>query len=92
MPGLDSFYFWARKEPPNDLNVSAWIILLDAQAQERIWRAANVHPGLMVVRNRRLIRSWVGGRSVDQLPLVRHIEENFKTVATYGSYELMARR
>lgn len=92
LPGMDSFYFWARKEPPNDLNVSAWIVLLDAPAQERIWRAAEAHPGLMVVRNRRLIRSWVRGRSVAQLPLVRHIEENFKTVATYGGYELMTRR
>jgi hypothetical protein len=92
LPGLDSFYFWAQKAPPNSLNVSAWVILLDAEAQERIWSAAQSRAGLMVVRNRRLIRSWVGGRSVAQLPLVRHIEENFKTVSNCGDYELMVRR
>jgi hypothetical protein len=89
LPGMDSFYLWARKEPPNGLNVSAWMILLDAAEQERIWQAAQTHPGLMVVRNRRLIRSWVGGRSIAQLPLVRHIDENFVQVADYGGYEMM---
>ena len=92
LPGLNSFYFWARKEPPNGLNVSGWVVLLDSEAQERIWQAAQNRPGLMVVRNRRLIRSWVGGRSVEQLPLVRHIDENFRTVSAYGGYELMVRR
>lgn len=92
LPGLNSFYLWTNKEPPNSLNVSAWVVLLDTEAQEKVWRAAQSHPGLMVLRNRRLIRSWVGGRPVAQLPLVRHIEENFKTAATYGGYELMVRR
>ena len=92
LPGMDSFYLWTHKEPPNGLNVSAWVVLLDAQAQERIWQAAVRHPGLMVVRNRSLIRRWVRGRSVEGLPLVRHIEENFKTVAEHGGYELMTRR
>ena len=92
LPGLDSFYFWAQKDPPNGLNVSAWIVLLDAHEQERIWQAAQSHPGLMVVKNRKWIRSWVGGRSVEQLPLVRHIDDNFKTVSECGGYELMIRR
>jgi hypothetical protein len=92
LPGMDSFYLWAQKEPPNGLNVSAWIILLDGNAQERIWRAAEGRPGLMAVRNRRLIRSWVGGHSVAQLPLVQHIDEEFKTVSRYGDYELMAKK
>lgn len=89
LPGMDSFYLWAQKEPPNGLNVSAWMILLDAPEQERIWRAAQTHQGLMAVRNRRLIRSWVGGRSIAQLPLVRHIDENFVQVADYGGYEML---
>jgi hypothetical protein len=89
LPGMDSFYLWARKEPPNGLNVSAWIVLLDGPEQERIWQAAQMYQGLMVVRNRRLIRSWVGGRSIAQLPLVRHIDENFIQVADYGGYEML---
>lgn len=92
LPGLNSFYLWAQKEPPNDLNVSAWVVLLDAEAQERIWQAAQRHSGVMAVRNRRLIRSWVGGRSVANLPLVRHIEEDFQTVTNINGYELMTRR
>jgi len=91
LPGLDSLYLWAQKDPPNDLNVSAWVILLDAAAQERIWQAAQLHAGVMVVRNRSLIRSWVGGRSVANLPLVRQIEEHFQTVTNFDGYEIMAR-
>jgi hypothetical protein len=89
LPGMDSFYLWAGKEPPNGLNVSAWIVLLDTAEQESIWRAAQTHQGLMAVRNRRLIRSWVGGRSIAQLPLVRHIDESFVRVADYGGYEML---
>jgi len=92
LPGMDSFYLWAHKEPPNGLNVSAWMILLDGDEQERIWQAAQSHPGLMALRNRRLIRSWVAGRSIAQLPLVRHIDENFVEVANYGGYEMLRRK
>lgn len=92
LPGLDSFYLWAQKDPPNGLNVSGWLILLGPQEQERVWQAAQSHPGLMVVKNRKLIRRWVGGHSIEQLPLVRHIDDNFKPLSSYGGYELMIRR
>jgi hypothetical protein len=92
LPGLDSFYFWSRKDPPNSLNVSAWVVLLDDEAQERIWQAAQQADGLVVLRNRRLIRSWTRKPSVAQLPLVRHIEESFQTITNYGDYELMVKR
>ncbi|HLH53747.1 MAG TPA: hypothetical protein VKY92_09045 [Verrucomicrobiae bacterium] len=92
LPGMNSFYFWSKKEPPNGLNASAWVILLDDRAQEQIWQAARDRGGLKVLRNRNVIRSWVGGRSIHQFPLVRYIEENFHTVATYGGYEVMERQ
>jgi hypothetical protein len=92
LPGMDSLYFWAQKPPPNELNVSAWIVLLDDSEQERIWRAAQKFSGLKVVRNRQLIRRWVGGRSISQLALVRHIDEEFAPEAAYGGYEILARR
>jgi hypothetical protein len=90
LPGMDSLYLWAQKPPPNELNVSAWIVLLDDSEQERIWRAAQKFSGLKVVRNRQLIRRWVGGRSVSQLALVRHIDEEFAPEAAYGGYEILA--
>jgi hypothetical protein len=92
LPGLDSFYFWAKKDPPNSLNVSAWVILLDPASQERIWQAAQSRAGLRVIRNRGLIRIWMKRRVLADLPLVRHIETNFVTIANYGDYEVMARR
>jgi hypothetical protein len=57
-----------------------------------VWDSAKNKNGLRIVRNRRLVRSWVKGRSIQQLPLVRHIEDNFKLLATYGDYEVLVRR
>jgi hypothetical protein len=71
------------------LTLSLWIAAVGLNEQERIWRAAQTRPGLMAVRNRGLIRRWVGGRSIAQLPLVRHIDENFVQVADYGGYEML---
>jgi hypothetical protein len=92
LPGLNSFYFWARKEPPTGLNTTAWMMLLDDTAQERIWQAANKYPGLMVVKNRALIKFWMKGRSTDSLPLVRRINENFTPMLTNSGYEMLIRR
>ncbi len=91
-PGLNSLYFWARKEPPTGLNVTTWMTLLDAPCQERIWEAANKYPGLMAVRNNPLAAFWAQGRPLDHLPLVRHIDEHFRTVRSIDGYELMVRR
>jgi hypothetical protein len=66
--------------------------LLDDRCQERIWEAANKHPGLMAVRNKGLVAVWTQGRPFDRLPLVRHIDEHFRTVRSIYGYELMVRR
>jgi len=92
MPGMNSFYAWAQKAPPTELNVTTWMTLIDPAGQEAIWRAAQRSTGLRVVRCRPLTELWMQGRSTEGLPLVRHIEENFSVVATFGDYEVMARR
>lgn len=92
LPGFNSLYFWARKEPPTGLNFTAWMFSLDEHSQQRIWDAASQHRGVMAVRNRRLAEIWTQGRPFDHLPLVRAINENFQTVKVIGRYELMMRR
>jgi hypothetical protein len=92
LPGLNSLYLWAQKDPPTGLNVTTWMTLFDAASQERIWQAAQQHPGLVVVRNNKVVAFWMRGRPVNHLPLVQHIEENFTTASSQGGYELMVRR
>lgn len=92
LPGLNSLYFWAQKDPPTGFNVTAWMTLLDDRHQERIWESAKGRSGLMVVRNQYLIRFWMQGQPIDRSPLVREIDAHFDTVKTFGGYELMARR
>jgi len=92
LPGLNSLYFWAQKDPPTGLNVTLWMTLLGDRCQERIWEAANKHPGLMAVRNKNMVASQTQGRPFDHLPLVRHIDEHFRTVQSIDGYELMVRR
>ena len=90
LPGLNSFYFWAEKEPPTYL--TTWMSLSDSRYQERIWQEANRKQGLMVLRNKEMIHFWVHDRPIDNLPLVRHIDEEFETVYSNCGYELMIRR
>jgi hypothetical protein len=90
LPGLNSFYFWAEKEPPTYL--ITWMSLSDSRFQERIWQEAKQYQGLMVLRNKEMIRFWVHDRPIDNLPLVRHIDEEFETVYSNCGYELMIRR
>jgi hypothetical protein len=92
LPGLNSLYFWAQKEPPTDFNVTVWMTLLDEPCQEKIWQAAQSHPGLMVVRNQQLAAWWMQGRPFNQYALVHHIEDNFKTLSSRDGFELMIRR
>ena len=90
LPSLNSFYFWAEKEPPTYL--ITWMSLSDSRCQERIWQEAKQHQGLMVLRNKEMIHFWVNDRPIDNLPIVRHIENEFKTVYSDCGYELMIRR
>ena len=92
LPGLNSLYFWAQKDPPTGFNVTTWMTLLDDRCQERVVEAASKYRGLMVVRNRILADWWVEGRPIRQLPLVRYIDEQFYTVKSIDGYELMMRR
>ncbi len=91
LPGLNSFYFWAEKEAPTGFN-AAWMLPLEAEAQEKVWEAARQRRGLMVVRNRSLVRHWTKNRSAEQLPLVKYIQDQFQTVLTNGTYEVMIPR
>ena len=92
LPGLNSFYFWAQKEPPSSLNTTTWMTLLDGTEQEHVWKAAQDKRGLMVVRNQSLAAHWLRSRTNASFPLARHINDEFGTIYTNSGYEVMVRR
>lgn len=96
LPGLNSLYLWAQKDPPTGFNVTDWMAILDDRCQEGIWDAARNRSGLMVVRNHGLAamwgRHWPNAPPLENIPLVRHINDTFKTIETIGPYELMVRQ
>ena len=73
-------------------NVTASMTLLDHRHQAYVRDMANRYPGLVVVRNKGLIRMWAGDRPIDQEPLVRHLTDHFVVDEEIGEYELMKRR
>jgi hypothetical protein len=92
LPGLNSFYFWAQKEPPTGFNTTKWMSLLDDATQENIWQATKRHAQVMVLRNNGLVKAWTRGRPMDHSPLVQHIEQEFQIIGGEAGYELLERK
>ena len=92
IPGMNSLYFWAGKEPPTQLNASDWLALLDPRQQERVWEAAQKIHGLVVVRNRGAVHTWMRSASINQVPFVKHIDQDFQVEVTIGGFEILIRR
>ena len=59
-PGINSFYFWSRKEPPTHLNSTGWG-LFNQNQQEEIREALLKSERSKIVVHRNLVRSWETG-------------------------------
>lgn len=100
LPGMNSFYLWAGIDPPTGLNTTSWMYLLDEDQQQRIVDAVRPVRRLCAVRNDALLRWWVKGpppgrpRSAPppDRPLLRFINDDFRTVDQVGDYRIMVRR
>ena len=95
LPGYDSLYFWAEKEPPTALNTTLWWMLLDDREQEQIVEALSRCPRACVIGQYHpgwVAHTQVRGRSASTMPLVRYILDNFETIGRVNEYEFMVRR
>jgi hypothetical protein len=90
LPGMNSFYIWADREPPTGLNATAWMELFDDEQQQRVVEATRSQENLCLLENEGLMGYWMRGRE-PQGPLVRYLRRGFRPVATFGEYKLLRR-
>jgi len=92
MPGLDSFYLWARQDPPTSLNVGDWMGLWDSDKQRRALHDITGTPGLCLLRNDALASNYEQDGGFPDRPLYRWFTHApFEPVARIGDYEILAR-
>lgn len=100
VPGMDSFYFWTRQEPPTSKNLGFWMTALPAQDQARIVAVLERHPRASVIYSPEIVRFWTHSLQAKQGPLVDYIFSHFQTVESFqrdtgywqDSYQLMVRK
>jgi hypothetical protein len=90
LPGMNSFYFWAEREPPSGFNATAWPTLFDDADQRRVIEATRSTAGLCLLENAPLAAGWSAGE-VPEGPLVRYLRRGFQPVVTIGDYQLLKR-
>ncbi len=88
LPGLNSFYLLANKQPPTWQNAGAWTNLFDADRQSVAVRDLERVSGLCVIRNRELESFWTSGGEQQPGPLRPFLESKTVPVATVGDYEI----
>jgi hypothetical protein len=91
VPGMNSFYFWAQKKPPTNLNATIWMTLFDAHRQNTIIRSVQNNPNVGIIRNVPLTNFWFHNGKQSSGPLIEWVEANFETFASINGYELMVR-
>jgi len=90
LPGMDSFYFWTRQEPPTSYNVTAWTILFDDAHQQRVIEDTRSIDGLCLLENVPLAQGW-GAGEIPPGPLVRYLYRGFVLIAKFDDFRLLKR-
>jgi hypothetical protein len=90
LPGMDSFYLWAQREPPTGYNATAWTTLFDDAHQERVIRETRSIEGLCLLENEGQARGWTLGRPPEG-PLVRYLHQGFRPLFELDGYRLLRR-
>ena len=91
-PGLFSLNFFTGKPAPTGLNNGGWMVSLDAAAQESIVREVAQDPQACVVRRQDAVDLWTRHRNVSSQPLVRYIDENFRSAMEVPKYSFLVRK
>jgi hypothetical protein len=92
LPGLNSLYLWAEREPPTGFNATTWMFLFDAALQQRIVARLETIERLCLVRHPALADSWARRRPMPALPLLDYLQTHFVLEEPVGSYELWVRK
>jgi hypothetical protein len=90
LPGMDSFYFWTRQEPPTGYNVTAWTILFDDAHQQRVIQDTRSIDGLCLLENIPLAQRWDAGE-IPTGPLVGYLHRGFVPIAEFDDFHLLKR-
>ena len=91
MPGLNSLYFSAQKQPPTGLNPMAWMLQLSDPQQEQVIASVRDKPDLWAVSWPAATAWWITGQDIDHKPLVRFIRSECRKVNSVAGIELRAR-
>ncbi|MCW2981901.1 MAG: hypothetical protein JWO14_3628 [Solirubrobacterales bacterium] len=89
-PGMDSFYIWSQMEPPTGLNATAWMTLFDDAKQRQVIEETRSIERLCLLRDKGIAEFWSAG-PVPRGPLVEYLHKGFRSIATFGEYELLRR-
>jgi hypothetical protein len=92
LPGLPSFYFWTRQEPPDGFNAGTWMYLFAPEVQARTLARIRDVDRVCVVRSASALNLWNRDRPLPPGPLVDYLLENFTPAAHRGDFTLLARR
>ncbi len=90
LPGMSSFYLWARQEPPTGDNATAWPLLFDATRQRQVVAATRSIRGLCLLENVQLLHFWIPGAIPSGL-LMRYLQHGFRPIGDFGAFQLLKR-
>jgi hypothetical protein len=88
-PNINSLYLWSGIEPPPPAAPGVWHIALDSEGQQRIVDELRASKRPCAIRSEDRAALWLGGREVEQRPLVRYIFGEYRPVLTVGEFEFM---
>lgn len=88
-PGLASFYFWIRRDPPTGFQATHWHTLFDEATQRAVIRDLEATDRLCVLQHGNLISVWAQNTPG---PLSAYLLANYVVVDRLGPYDLMVRR
>jgi hypothetical protein len=91
LPGLNSLYFWAQKQPLTGLNATTWMMLFSDAEQDRIIAAARDKRDLWAVDWPDMVSFWADPRRAADKPLVRFLRSGCREVNSAMGISLRAR-
>jgi hypothetical protein len=94
LPGLDSFYIFAKLPPPSPLPTRFMWLIDDYPHQRALVAASDRISRLCVLENSDLYAGWTHGRNVNPNgPLLTYIQTGFVPVYTFDqNYSILVRR
>jgi hypothetical protein len=90
LPGMNSFYFWADRQPPTGYNATGWPTLFDESDQRRVIEDTRGIEDLCLLENPALAGGWSAGEKADG-PLLRYLARGFEQIGEGGDYRLLKR-